>query len=311
MSRAPAVLAVLLAAACFATTGTAQELADADASATSVGAARIVVGGGILGLVALLAARATSSTGATTETRLPTRLPTWLVIAVGAAGVVAYQPFFFAGTAQNGVAVGTVVALGSAPVATGLLDALVRRRVPSARWCVATAVALAGVVLVSGLATSGAGAVDPAGVTSSVAAGASYALYALAGKLLLDRGWTPSTSMGATFGAAAVASVPLLLATSTGWLTTPRGLALVLWLGLVTTTVAYLLFGWGLRRLEPTTVATLTLAEPLGATLLGLLVLDERLTPLASVGLVVIALGLALLSLPQRQGRRVDVAPAS
>lgn len=301
------MVAVLVAAACFATTGTAQELADAEASATSVGAARIVVGGGILGVVALLAAR---SPGPVRPAH-PSRLPPWLVVAVGAAGVVAYQPFFFAGTAQNGVAVGTVVALGSAPVATGVLDALVRRQVPSPRWCVATVVALVGVVLVSGLATSGGGAVDPAGVASSVAAGASYALYALAGKLLLDRGWTPSTSMGATFGVAAVASVPLLLATSTGWLTTPRGLALVLWLGLVTTTVAYLLFGWGLRRLEPTTVATLTLAEPLGATLLGLLVLDERLTPLASVGLVVLVLGLALLSLPQRRGRRVDVAPAA
>lgn len=311
MSRAPAVLAVLLAAACFATTGTAQELADVDASATSVGAARIVVGGGILGVVALLAARSTPSTGTTTGTTTASRLPTSLVVAVGAAGVVAYQPFFFAGTAQNGVAVGTVVALGSAPVATGLLDALVRRQVPSLRWCVATAVALVGVVLVSGLATSGAGAVAPAGVASSVAAGASYALYALAGKLLLDRGWTPSTSMGATFGAAAVASVPLLLLTSTAWLATPRGLALVLWLGLVTTTVAYLLFGWGLRRLEPTTVATLTLAEPLGATLLGLLVLHEHLTGLASVGLVVLVVGLAILSLPQRRGRRLDVAPAA
>lgn len=307
MSRAPAVLAVLLAAACFATTGTAQELADVGASATSVGAARIVVGGGILGVVALLAARATGPVAPTTASRLPT----WLVVAVGAAGVVAYQPFFFAGTAQNGVAVGTVVALGSAPVATGVLDALVRRQLPSLRWCAATAVALAGVVLVSGLVTSGAGAVDPAGVVSSVAAGASYAVYALAGKLLLDRGWNASASMGATFGAAAVASLPLLLLTSTAWLATTRGLVLVLWLGVVTTAVAYLLFGWGLRRLEPTTVATLTLAEPLGATLLGLLVLQERLTGLASVGLVVLVVGLAILSLPQRRGRRLHVAPAA
>ncbi|MDR6176473.1 DME family drug/metabolite transporter [Nocardioides zeae] len=307
MSRAPAVFAVLLAAACFATTGTAQELADVGASATSVGAARIVVGGGILGLVALLAARSTGPVAPTSASRLPT----WLVVAVGAAGVVAYQPFFFAGTAQNGVAVGTVVALGSAPVATGVLDALVRRQLPSLRWCAATAVALAGVVLVSGLVGAGPGALHVAGVASSVAAGASYALYALAGKLLLDRGWSASASMGATFGAAAVASVPLLLLTSTAWLTTPRGLALVLWLGLVTTAVAYLLFGWGLRRLEPTTVATLTLAEPLGATLLGLLVLQERLTGLASLGLVVLVLGLAILSLPQRRGRRLDVAPAA
>lgn len=304
------VAAVLIAALCFATTGTAQSLADADASPLSVGAARVLIGGGILALVALRSLRETPRPSVSGGR--PARVPAWVIVLVGAVGVLAYQPTFFAGTRLNGVAVGTVIALGSAPIATGLLNALIRRRLPTLRWGAATGIALVGVVLVSGLlgATPNSGAVDGRGLLASLGAGASYALYTLASKLLLDRGWNPAAAMGGVFGAAAVLSIPLLVTTSTAWLATPRGIALALWLGVVTTAIAYLLFGWGLQRLSPPTVASLTLAEPLGATLLGVLVLREQLSGVAVVGLVVIAAGLVLLSAPQR-GRGRDVAPTT
>lgn len=304
----PGVIAVLLAALCFATTGTAQALADVDASPLSIGAARILIGGGILGMVAL-ATRPRMPRPAPSVVAVTRPAPTWVIVAVGAAGVLAYQPAFFAGTRLNGVAVGTVIALGSAPIVTGILDALIRRRIPSLRWGVATAIALVGVILVSGLVGGGgATAIGPLGILASLAAGASYALYALASKLLLDRGWSFRAAMGAVFGIAALASLPILIATNPAWLLTPAGLTLALWLGVITTAVAYLLFGWGLRRLAPTTVATLTLAEPLGATLLGVWVLHEQLTVISAVGLVVLAAGLVVLSLPSGRREKTDVA---
>ncbi|WP_208006945.1 EamA family transporter, partial [Aeromicrobium phragmitis] len=77
------------------------------------GLARILVGGGLLAAFAWL----TSGRSRTAPT------PAVLALAVvGALGVLAYQPTFFLGTEANGVAVGTVVALGSAPVLTGLLE---------------------------------------------------------------------------------------------------------------------------------------------------------------------------------------------
>ncbi|CAD6011323.1 DMT family transporter [Agreia sp. COWG] len=307
------ILAVLLAAVCFATTGTAQALAGVDASALSVGAARILVGGGILGVIALVgSARRRRGEGhgrraAASGRRTVGGLPTWAIIAIGAAGVLAYQPAFFAGTRLNGVAIGTVVALGSAPIFTGVLNAVIRRRLPTRRWVVATGVSLVGVVLVSGVVTgsspAGSGAIEASGILASLGAGASYALYAIASKLLLDRGWGPAGAMGSIFGAAAIISVPVVLSSPVAWLVTPAGLALVLWLGVVTTAIAYLLFGWGLERLAPTTVSTLTLAEPLVATLLGLLVLHEQLAAVSVVGLVVMAAGLGVLTLPSPQSR--------
>ena len=312
------VTAVLLAAVCFGTTGTAQALGP-EASAASVGAARILIGGGALGVLAVIASFAGRRRGAVGTPAAPATgvgprhpLPAWLLVAIGAAGVLAYQPAFFAGTAANGVAVGTVVALGSAPVITGGLDWAMRRRYPGHRWAVATAIATLGVGILAA-ATGGAGSAgagvgaDPLGLLASLGAGASYAVYTLAAKALLDRGWSGTASMGALFGVAAVFSIPLLATTDASWLATGPGLAMALWLGLVTTTVAYLLFGYGLGGLAPATVSTLTLAEPLTAGILGVALLWEALTAGALLGLLVLAVGIVVLA-TANAGRRPRVA---
>ncbi len=310
------VLAVLLASVCFGTTGTAQALGP-DTSAASVGAARILIGGGALAIVALsltFAGRRRGATGISAasspgvEPRHP--LPSWLIVTLGAAGVLAYQPAFFAGTAANGVAVGTVVALGSAPVITGALDWMLRRRYPGHRWLVATAIATAGVAILALATDSGAAAAEPLGLLASLGAGASYAVYSLAGKALLDRGWAPTSSMGALFGTAAIVSLPLLLATDAAWLATGPGLATALWLGLVTTTLAYILFGIGLGGLAPATVSTLTLAEPLTAAILGVAILGETLAPGGIAGLVVLAAGIVVLASGGSARRAPQPVPA-
>ncbi|MCS5721265.1 DMT family transporter [Herbiconiux sp. CPCC 203407] len=329
------VLAVLLAAVCFGTTGTAQAFGPEGASSVSIGAARILIGGGLLaalalpGLVRVRRSRREREGARTGSAPHARRLPSWVLVAIGGLGVLAYQPAFFLGTAQNGVAVGTVVALGSAPVLTGVLDWLLHRRFPGLVWLLATVIATAGVVLMSGLPAewlgiTGAGtgqsaatAISLPGILASVGAGASYAVYTLAAKALLDRGWAPTASMGAVFGTAALLSVPVLLTSDMSWLATPEGVAVALWLGVVTTAVAYVLFGWGLARLNASTVSTLTLAEPLTATILGVAVLGESLGALSATGLVVLAAGLVVLTAPgwlpdRRQGpgksRKLDAA---
>ncbi|WP_157156576.1 MULTISPECIES: EamA family transporter [unclassified Diaminobutyricimonas] len=287
------VLFVLLAAVCFGTTGTAQALGP-DVSPVSLGAARIVIGGGALALIAWAAARRTPRHSLADRGRF--RLPTWLIIAIGAAGIVTYQPAFFLGTAENGVAIGTVVALGSAPVITGALDWALTRRYPGTPWLIATVISAFGVALLGGILEAGASGISAVGLAGSIGAGASYAVYTLAAKALLVRGWRADASMGALFGTAAAASLPILLLTDVAWLGTPAGIAMALWLGLITTTLGYVLFGRGLALLSAPTVSTLTLAEPLTASLLALLVLQEQLSASGVAGFIVLAAGLVVLS---------------
>jgi DME family drug/metabolite transporter len=272
---------VLLAALCFATTGTAQAVGPTSTTPVGVGAARILVGGAIL--VAVAAARRTSRRG-------------WAVrpVAAAVAGVAVYQLAFFAAVAETGVAVGTIVALGSAPALTGLFEWILDRRRPSSRWALATALACAGVALLS--LASGDADVSPTGIALAVTAGGAYAVYTLAAKRLLAHGHTPEGVMAAAFGLGALVLLPALLATGPTWLLHTDGIALALFLGIVPTALAYLLFASGLRRLSASETATLTLAEPLTAGLLGAAVLAEPLTTGATLGSGLVLAGLVALA---------------
>lgn len=284
-------LQVLLAAILFGTTGTAQALGPDGASPLTVGAVRVAIGAALL----LLVVRAGSHDGV----RLA-RGP----LAVGGLGVAGYQLCFFAAVSDTGVAVGTVVALGSAPAFAGLGGWVIDRARPSRAWALATALAAAGVAL---MALSGsAGEVSAAGVLLALGAGASYAVFTLASKRLLDAGARAERVMAGVFTLGAVLLVPVLLIGDLDWLASADGIAMALWLGAIPTTLAYILFAHGLRILPANEVATLTLAEPVTAATLGAVVLGERPGAQAVLGMVLVIAGLAVLA---TRGRPADAVP--
>ncbi len=273
-------LQVLLAALCFGTTGTAQALGPDGLSPAGVGAARILVGGALLVLV-----------GRAGLSRLPLR-----PLLVAAAGVAAYQLSFFAAVHDTGVGVGTIIGLGSAPTLAGAFEWALERRAPSPTWAAATALACAGVALLAGANVD----ISLPGVGLALIAGASYAAYTLSAKrMLADH--APATVMAGAFGLGAVALAPVLVLTGAGWVLTPGGAALAIFLGVVPTALAYLLFARGLERLTAAETATLTLAEPLTAALLGVLVLSERLSAPADLGAALVLGGLLVLATPARR----------
>lgn len=279
-----AIAAVVLAAICFGTTGTTKALLAPSAPAISIGAVRIIIGGVALALLTLPWA----------QSRIFS-LRNLGFATLGGMAVAAYQPTFFFGTERNGVAIGTILALGTAPIFTGLLDWLIRRRFPGTRWCVATAIALAGLVLLAGL--TGGTQLDVLGATGSLGAGLSYAVYTLCAKKLIDDGLGSAQAMGMMFGVSAFWAIPLLTSTPLTWLSTPSAWGAVLWLGLITVTLAYILFGYGLARMNAPTVSTITLLEPVTATLLGLLLLSEHISATDWLGIGLLVVALAIISL--------------
>ncbi|MEA2127000.1 MAG: drug/metabolite transporter, family [Solirubrobacteraceae bacterium] len=274
----PRVL-VLLSAVCFGTTGTAQALGPDGTEPSVVGAARVAVGGALL---ALLAWRR----GGAPWPRVP--------VLLGAAGVAGYQLTFFAAVDATGVAVGTVVALGSGPVFAGLLA---RERV-TVRWAAATGLAVAGVAVLVAAGTSA--EIDPGGVALALGAGVSYATYTVAAKrLLAEHG--PEAVMARLFGLGAIALAPVLVVEGLGEVGSAGGIALAVYLGAIPTALAYVLFARGLRHLPAGEVATLTLAEPVTATALGVDVLGERPGAVALLGVALVLAGLAVLAAPRRR----------
>ena len=309
------MLAVLAAAVLFGTTGTSQALGPEGTTPLSVGVMRMVIGGTGLAVIAFALAarhaRRSPHTAAKTVRSLSLShgglRPLGLMVLTGVC-ISLYQPLFFLGTTRNGVAVGTVVALGSAPILAGLLEWALTRRMPSPTWIGATALATIGVVLLGmGGEAGAAGGTDPLGLLGSVGAGAAFAVIANAQRRLLDDGWDPFTVVGAMGASSAVICAFALPFVDLTWLGTTSGVVMALWLGFATISIAYVLFTWGLSGLTAATAATLTLGEPLTASVLGIVVLGERLSALAILGLVVLAAGLALLAWGSRAPR--DPAP--
>jgi len=277
-------LGVLAAAALFSTSGTSKALLAPEAWPPSVAAVRLLVGAA--GMVAFVVWR-----GRWPQLTALLRKPLVWPMALGVAG---YQAFFFLGVELAGVAIGTMVALGTAPLLAGMLGWLAREGAPGWRWAAATVVALVGL----GLLTGGEGGAQPLGVLCAFAAGASYAVYTVLGARLARDGHNSSVVMAAPFTLGALLLVPFLAQAS--WLASPAGMALALWLGLATTSAGYLLFGLGLPVLQPGHIATMTLLEPVGATLLAELVLEESLPATGWLGCGLILTGLLILALGQR-----------
>jgi drug/metabolite transporter, DME family len=287
---------VLTAAVLFGTTGTAQALGP-ELEPLAVGTARIAIGAALLVLIAFVSGRFQLG-GA--DRRL---------LLLSGACVAAYQATFFAAVDDTGVAVGTVVAIGSAPVFTGLLARRCAGERLSGRWAGATALGCAGVCTLV-LGSGSGGEVSLPGVGLALFAGAGYAGYAVAGKTLMDQGATPEALMATVFSIGAALLVPLLAFIPTDGLLTGPGLALAVYLGALPTALAYILFARGLERIGAGETATLTLAEPVTAAALGFALLGERPGAAALAGAALVLAGLALLAVRTSPSQRARARPA-
>ena len=130
----------------------------------------------------------------------------------------------------------------------------------------------------------------------SLLAGFGYALFATVAKSLVDAGADSGTVMAWVFTLGAGGLAPFLFVEPFAWLATWSGLLMVLHLGIVATTVAYLLYGYGLRTLATSTAVTLTLAEPVTAAVAAMVVLDEHLDAAGWLGAAIVMAGLALIA---------------
>ncbi|MGI5452577.1 DMT family transporter [Streptomyces sp. CA-249302] len=287
---------ILTSAVLWGTTGTASSLAPAGAPAAAIGCAGLVLGGMLLFL---------TSRGARPLLATRTGRERWLLV-LGASAVAGYPVTFYPAVARTGVAVATVIALGSAPVFAGLLAWATGRGRPSGRWTCATAAAVLGcTLLVLGPELAGrATPMDLTGVALAAGGGLSYAVYALIGGQFISNGHPSDAVMGVLFGAAGLLVLPFAPLVDLHWLGEVRGAGVAGYLAVFTVFLAYRLFGYGLRRTPASMATSLTLAEPAVAAVLGVTVLGERLPAASWCGLAILGLGLVLLTAPVHTGGR-------
>jgi len=177
---------------------------------------------------------------------------------------------------------------------------LARMLLGSAIRALAIIAAVAGMGGVALLILTPQAALDPVGLVAGLAGAASMACGTV-----LSRRWQPPVSL-LTFTAWQLTAGGILLLPAAFWfepalpeLTGANVLGFV-YLGLIGAAFTYILWFRGIARLEPSVAATLGFLSPTTAVLLGWRVLDQTLSPLQALG-VLIVLGSVWLS--QQTGR--------
>ncbi|MDQ4047000.1 MAG: DMT family transporter [Actinomycetota bacterium] len=294
---------VLAASVLWGTTGTAATFAS-DVSPLAIGAAAMGLGGLLQAAVAAGPVRAFA--GALGRQ--------WQLVAVGALAVATYPLAFYSSMHLAGVAVGTVVSIGSAPLASAVIERIVDKRRFTRRWAVGAVLGLSGAALLCFAdPAAGLGAPDavvgswaaPAGIGLGLVAGLTYALYSWAAHRLMNTGVPSTAVMGSVFGLGGLLLMPVLAVTGAPLMASWQNIAVGAYMALVPMFAGYVLFGWGLARVRASTATALSLAETVVAAVLAVLVVGERLPALAWVGAVLVTGSLFVLTLPAAGNRAV------
>lgn len=294
---------IVLAAMLWGTTGLTSKVLDrlSAVDALSVGALRLITASPALLLLAQTL---------TPGSLRPLLKREWRAVLMMGAAMAGYNGSFFAALARTSVTAGTLLALCSAPLFVAVLARLFLREPLTRPVLLALAAGLSGTILLVG----GQGGRDPSagsglvllrwdyalGNALALAAGLSYAVYALVGRAKTHA--APPASLAALSSTtAAVMLTPFALANGFRLPTNFPAWMAVLYLGLVPTALAYALYLRGLRSVPATVASISTMTEPLTASLLAALFLGERLTPSGLLGAGLLLSSLAILSFGNRQ----------
>ena len=291
-------LFVVLAALCWGTAGISGRIVSDRSDLTSLDIAWYRLAIGALVLIAGWALTARRRSAAVPLTR-----PVAVRLALVALGLAAYQLAFFTAVGRAGVSISTLVALGLAPLLIAVGAVLLGHGRPDGATTATLVVALVGLVLLVGIsAGESVGTAVLLGALLAAGSGLGYAVVTLAGGGV--PAGVPVTMAGFTGGALLL--TPVVVIQGLHVPTDAVSLAVLLYLGLVPSALAYALFFTGVRTLPGAVAAILTLLEPLTATVLATAFLGERLAPGAVAGgaLVLAAVAGLYLRDASRSARR-------
>jgi DME family drug/metabolite transporter len=288
---------IALAAVSWGTTGTATTflVRDTAISPLAIGVARLALAALVLGI---LARRAGSLRIARAEL-----VP---CIAMGATMAV-FQAGYFSAVVLVGVALTALIAICSAPLIIAVLARIFLAERLSPLGMAALALGVTGTAMLIGGTTAITGArTYAAGVLLALAAGASYATYVVIAKTSVARS-QPLPVAAWTFAAGTLWLAPVLAAVAPSSSQLATGWPWLLYLGVVTTGLAYAAYTTGLQSTSAAGAGIVALLEPLTATLLGVALFNERFGPTGIVGGLLLLSAVTLLIREETRIRRVAV----
>ena len=289
MSLLPYIF-VLLGAMLWGTTGTAQTFLPDAAHPFVISAGRSTVGGFSLLIIMVLLKKINFKTWP------------WKETIYAAICISLFQLLFFSSVLLTGVAIASVVAIGSAPVFSGLVEWVYFKMRPTRIWVISTSFAIVGCLFL--FLNKGEITINPIGIVYSLIAGLIFAFYTLSSKSILAKEEAiPSVAM--TFSVSALLLLPFLFIYDLNWLNDAGNVGIIFYLGLATTSVAYVFYSRGLNKIPSSSALTLSLAEPTTAAILGVLIVGETLSGMSWIGIFLLLGSIVVLTIGSKSRKKV------
>ena len=214
------------------------------------------------------------------------------VVALGALLLGPYHVAYYNAVRYVGVSTASLL-LYTHPVLVALASKPLLGEGLDRRTALAIASAVSGATMVS----FGDLSVDPVGLLLATASSALFSLYVVLSKKALTSGVKPEElALGTSTWALPTVALAYLARGVSDDLLNPYVLAVGLYLALVVTILAYILYMRGLRRVRASVATVLSTAEPLTATALSYVLFGESATPLKACGGGLILLAVVIVS---------------
>lgn len=270
---------IILSAVLWGTTGTSQVFLSDQMPPLVVATFRMLIGGSFLFILSFF-----------DKTNKFKDLRNIKSIFISSICIAFYQPFFFLGVSRLSVALGTILAISSAPIFTGIINKILDIKI-SKKWIIATIISIAGCIFI--FYNKNNTSFDIFGVVCSLSAGLCYALFVLNSKTAYKNNSRIKTN-GMIFFFGAICLSPILFIYRNSYQISINEILPLFHLGVIATSLSYTLFAIGLKKTSSTKAITYTLAEPLTASLLGILLLKETYTINTLIGIFLIFCGLII-----------------
>lgn len=210
----------------------------------------------------------------------------------GVVSVVLFTVCYFSCQEICSLAVASIL-LYTAPAIVVVLSAILWRERVTKKKLLALGLTLVGCALVCGV-FSGALTVTGGGIALGLGAGFFYALYSIFGRYALAH-YGPMTVTVWTFVFAGAASLVLVRPAELAALAQPSLALTAVGLVVCSTVLPYILYTRGLARVEAGKASILASLEPVVASVAGVVLFGEPMSPLTAAGIVCVLAGVYIL----------------
>lgn len=230
----------------------------------------------------------------------------WCFLGTGILSIIFFNFCYFHTIEMTSMSVAAVL-LYSSPAFVMLLSYLFfHEKITVVKW-ISLVLVILGCAFVTGI-VGDASALHLRGILTGLGAGLGYALYSIFSRCAIEKGYHSFTILFYTFLFAAIGVMPLadLRLIGSVIFSAPAKVGFALVFGLISTVLPYLIYTIGLIYVENGKAAIIAAVEPVMATLLGVVLYQEKLSLWNMLGILLVFVSIVLTNITKTSFRGAD-----